>query len=102
MEESLKTPLHVRIPFIDLHCPDQEAEIDKLRTIKHPLITKSHFPVDVYHSHIEQGRCKFIIILRNVKDVVVSDYHMYRNDKLHGHFTCSKLLGVKICCMATG
>ena len=89
MEESVKTPLHVRIPFIDLHRPDNEAEIDKLRANKHPWIANSHFPVDVYQSHIEKGRCKFIIILRNVKDVIVSYYHMYQHGKCFDHFTGS-------------
>ena len=89
MEDADKTPLDHRIPFVDFKFKGHTAFIKALETMSHPWIMKSHFPAQIFQSQIDAGQCKFIIIIRNIKDVLVSYYHFYKANITFGFFTGS-------------
>ena len=89
MEDVDKTPLHVRMPFVDFKHADKDAHVKVLQTTPHPWIIKSHFPAQIFQSQIDAGQCKFIVIIRNLKDVLVSYYHFYKANITFGFFTGS-------------
>ena len=89
MEDADKTPLDARVPFVDLKHADKDAYVKALKATPHPWLIKSHFPAQIFQSQIDAGQCKFIIIMRNIKDVLVSYYHFYKANHTFGFFTGS-------------
>ena len=43
-----------------------------------PYLMKTHLRSDTYHTQLETGKVKVIIVIRNPKDTLVSLYHFYR------------------------
>ena len=78
MEDADKTRLNLRVPFVDMKIPSRKPDMAVLETRPHPWVIKSHLPVSVFQAHIDAGQCKFIIIIRNIKDVLVSYYYFYQ------------------------
>ena len=80
MEEADKTRLNVRVPCVEMKENPRKttSPITMLESRPHPWVIKSHLPAGVFQDHINAGQCKFIIVIRNIKDVLVSFYHFYR------------------------
>ena len=89
MENADNTPLHLRIPFVDYKYTSDDSYLETLETTPHPWLMKSHYPASIFQSQIETGHCKFIVILRNIKDVLASYYHFYQANAVFGFFTGS-------------
>ena len=90
MEDADKIRLDQRIPFVDIkRSPEEDSRVKALQSAPHPWLIKSHFPARVFQSQIDAGQCKFIIILRNIKDVLLSYYHFYKANYTFGFFTGS-------------
>ena len=87
MEEADKTSLFLRVPFVDLKHPDGQTYLTTLKATAHPWLIKSHLPASIFKSQIEAGKSKFIVIMRNIKDMLVSNFHFYRATKSQGFFT---------------
>ena len=51
-----------------------------------PRLLRSHLDVNFFQNVIENKKTKFIVIMRNIKDVLVSYYHMYRSMEKLGKF----------------
>ncbi len=68
-----KIPFFERIPFSNI----------RLKGLPNPRIFKTHLPYD----KIPKGKCKYIYIMRNGMDVVLSYYHFYKSYlKYHNNF----------------
>ena len=90
MEDADKIRLDQRIPYVDYkRTGEEDACVKALQSAPHPWLIKSHFPAQIYQSQIDAGKCKFIIIMRNIKDVLVSYYHFYQANISLGFFTGS-------------
>ncbi len=63
-----------RVIFLDMHLERWNAESDH----DVPRVSKSHHMPAVYRKQLEEGRAKFIVVVRNPKDLFVSLYHFYR------------------------
>ncbi len=63
-----------RITFIDECLEQREAEGNH----NVPRVSKSHHMANIYRKQLEEGRAKFIVVIRNPKDLFVSLYHYYR------------------------
>lgn len=67
----------MEIPHIAEYCPWFESSLRSARgfeTRPPPRIFKSHLP----YRAIPKGPCKYIYVARDGRDVVVSNYHLYR------------------------
>lgn len=56
----------------------ETSNLDKIKTRHHPWHMKSHLPVVIHEKNVEAGKCKFIVVMRNPKDMLVSYYHYYK------------------------
>ncbi len=67
------TQVKGRTSFIDVYLEQRNVENDSA-----PRVSKSHHMPEVYRKQLEEGRAKFIVVVRNPKDLFVSFYHFYR------------------------
>ncbi|CAH1792686.1 unnamed protein product, partial [Owenia fusiformis] len=74
IEETIKSPLIERIPFIDVMTVDQIRNLDKLPK---PRLLKTHLPLRM----LPENAGKIIYCVRNPKDVVVSYFYFYKMTK---------------------
>ena len=65
--ELTRSKRQTALPFIDI--------IEYLRS---PRVYISHLVVDYFRGPLETKSTKFVVVMRNVKDTLVSLYHMYR------------------------
>ena len=61
--------------------------IDIIESLPSPRVYISHLVVDYFRAPLETKGTKFVVVVRNVKDTLVSLYHMYRGMPELGHFT---------------
>ena len=71
----------LRITFIDMFLERRNVQSHDV-----PRVSKSHHMATVYQKQLEEGRAKFIVVVRNPKDLFVSLYHYYRMNILLGLF----------------
>ena len=58
-------------------------------TLSGPRVFKSHLKSNYFTKPLGSTQAKFIVVLRNVKDTVVSYYSFYKNNKILGNYTGS-------------
>ena len=80
VELARTSPLHDRIYFIDLGKSTKEAwaPIGKLPTAAPPRVITTHQVRSIFKKPLEETQAKFVIVIRNVKDILVSYYHFCR------------------------
>ena len=61
--------------------------IDIIESLRSPRVYISHLVVDYFRGPLETKSTKFVVVMRNVKDTLVSLYHMYRGAPELGQFT---------------
>ena len=62
------------------------SELDVLMRQAPPRVISTHLPSAVFSDHLVSGSGKFVVIMRNVKDNLVSLYHFYRACVAMGNF----------------
>ena len=78
-EGSDKVAIHQRFNYIELNIEEDTASgIKKIATDPPPRLLKSHLPSRFLKKTLEKNKTKFIIVLRNPKDMLVSYFHFYR------------------------
>ena len=69
-----------RFPFLEssISQPGQPLPMDILPTLPSPRLIKTHLQREFF-DHAFNKTAKFVVLVRNPKDVLVSYYHFYRN-----------------------
>ena len=80
---SSEIPIYVRHTFIECHFPCLPAEFDKWVSGSHTGIVQTHLSSGFFEKTLEESQAKFIVVLRNPKDMLVSYYNFYRMNKLY-------------------
>ena len=74
-------PILALVPFIEFRYPNFPSGLEKLSNMSSPRIIKTHLRTDYFSKPLDQG-VKFVIVLRNVKDALVSYYHYYKQREI--------------------
>jgi len=79
---------HERVPFLEMRRPPPERTpyMDVLDSQEGQRIMKSHQRVEFFENPLKNKRTKFIVLLRNARDTLVSYCHFYRSNALLGKF----------------
>ena len=80
------TILDERSLFLEMDFPDKLAN-EKQMSLKSPLLIKTHLGHSLLSDAISKGDPKVIVVMRNPKDVLVSQFNFYRANKAYGEFT---------------
>lgn len=75
-----------RVPNIDAKFgPESNASI--LRKRASPRLIKTHLPARIYEKAINEGKVKFVVVVRNPKDALVSLFHFYKMQACFDNFS---------------
>ncbi|XP_064625738.1 sulfotransferase 1C2-like [Lineus longissimus] len=84
VDEANKEYTFLRIPYLEFEGPS--AGIDAYHERRRPRTIKSHLPVDCFERQVTSDGTRFIYVMRNPKDTLVSYYHFYKSCYLYGGF----------------
>ena len=90
MEQDRKAWIYDRVPMVeeDMGTPTREhfLALDQLTS---PRIFATHLPASYFREPLLRTSCKIILLLRNPKDQLVSQFHFLQQSKVIGQFTGS-------------
>jgi len=66
--------------------PNLNMFLDDFETLPSPRTASSHLDVSFFKKALETKKTKFIVVLRNPKDVMVSYYYFFQTQPFLGHF----------------
>ena len=78
------------LPFIEMDLSiigGGGPALDLVENMLSPRTMKTHLEVKFYERAIKQRKTKFIVVMRNIKDTLVSYYHIYRSATCFGQMT---------------
>ena len=91
--EAEESKIFADIPYMEMDLSDVISSggpfLDLVENMPSPRTMKTHLEVKFYKRALEQRKTKFIIVMRNVKDSLVSYYHMHRSAVALGKMTGS-------------
>jgi len=77
-----------KMPFLEMRRPPgQKPSMDALADQDSPRLIKSHQGIKFFRKPLENTSTKFIVLMRNARDTLVSYYHFYRSCAFLGNFT---------------
>ena len=84
-EKAKESFLEDRCFYLD-RLPQDDAVHKQQMSLASPKVIKTHLPGNILNDALRKGNPKVIIVLRNPKDVLVSEYHFYRMSCDFGKF----------------
>ena len=79
VETARQVDLDIRSRFLEIHNPKETfSEMEELKKTPPPRIIKSHLPCTFFEKQLEKIPFKIIVVMRNLKDVIVSHFHFYQ------------------------
>ena len=80
-------PRHERSPYMEVTDPSNGKTLaDHLKT-NPPHLWKTHLPAKFFEKTLKKSNTKIIVVMRNPKDTLVSNYFFYKANLLLGNFT---------------
>ena len=67
-------------PYVEFSFPGECCGLEILKTLPNPRLMKTHLPASFFKRQLEsQSTCpKFVVVMRNPKDVLTSYYHFHK------------------------
>ena len=95
LQTSVRTEAEESVAVVDLPYIEMDLSIiggggpvlDLVENMLSPRTVKTHLEVKFYERAIKQRKTKFIVVMRNIKDTLVSYYHIYRSATCFGQMT---------------
>lgn len=84
-----KLPVSDRVPFFETVKPGVRDSYEAAMSSKPPRLVKTHLASSFYKKTLQNKKTKFVVVMRNPKDTIVSFFHMYRMFQSFGPFTGS-------------
>ncbi len=79
IEAAMKTRLDERVPYLEMTIPGQPAEYHIIMKRQSPRLINTHLNFKFFTKSVKQAKSKFIVVFRDPKDCIVSDFHHYQN-----------------------
>ena len=79
VEAAMRTRLDERVPYLDVTIPGQSAGYDTIMERPSPRLIHTHLNFKFFAKSVKQAKSKFIVVLRDPKDCIVSYFHHYKN-----------------------
>ena len=80
--------MNERCLHLERYCPEEDGHNNQM-SLKSPKVIKTHLKYNILCDAISMGNPKVVIVVRNPKDVLVSEFHFYCMTKSLGNFTGS-------------
>ena len=77
-KESENVPSQTRWRFIEEEFPGRESDLSKWQSICSPQLIKTHLSPEFFQNTFAESKTKFLVVLRNPKDALVSYYNFYK------------------------
>ena len=88
--DAMTEDLVSRVKMMELQSSWQApANIDILAKTPPPRLMKTHLPIEILELGVRASKARFVVVMRNPKDCVVSYHHFYRAMAALGNFTGS-------------
>ena len=81
-KNSTKQPLSARYLFIESDFPRGGSDIEKWALTPPPHLIKTHCGPTFFQKTLAEKKTKFIVVLRNAKDMLVSFYNFYKMNEI--------------------
>ena len=80
-----KVDIRSRVPFLEATISPYPFGVDVVESRHPPRLMKSHLHADFFEKQLREGQGKFIVVMRNVKDTLVSFYNFYKRILPHDY-----------------
>ena len=88
--EAAKTQdLHVRVCNLELTPKGRRPNLESAESLSSPRVLVTHLPITFFENQLKKSQVKTLVLMRNIKDTLVSYYHFYRMNKNFGGYTGS-------------
>ncbi len=79
VEAAMKSSLDQRIPMLELTMPGLPIGLDTIMQRPSPRLIKTHLYSNFFAKSLNKAKSKFIVVLRDPKDCLVSYFNQYKN-----------------------
>ena len=86
-ETATKVHVDKRSPYLEFTDPYDGTALPDILKLGAPRLLKTHLPAKFFEETLKKSKTKFIVVIRNPKDVLVSMFFFYKSNVLLGNYT---------------